>query len=113
MSKSRILVGVVLAGLACHAMAATLSWQAPTTRADGSSLAASELGSYVVYKNGVAMATPLPTATSLDLAVYNLVPSDVLTIVARDVNGLISAVSVGVSIPKPVAPPSAPVLSIK
>ena len=52
MLKRQLALIAVTAGFVGAAMSATLSWQLPTTRVNGQSLAASEITQVTIYKQG-------------------------------------------------------------
>ena len=64
MLKRQLALIAVTAGFVGAAMSATLSWQLPTTRVNGQSLAASEITQVTIYKQGAtAPVVTLPGST--------------------------------------------------
>ena len=51
-AAKQVLLGAIISAFAGAAMSATLSWQLPTTRVNGQSLAASEITQVTIYKQG-------------------------------------------------------------
>jgi hypothetical protein len=94
-----LLLGVALrshADATCPMYTVCLTWTPPSTRVDNSALPASQLGNYVLYRNGHAVAYPGAgtTAYAFPIAIGDtILPSDVWTMTASDSKGLISAMS--------------------
>ena len=75
-----------------------IEWSAPTTRADGSALAPSEIKSYTIYQEIDDVFKPVGTTSALSYTVQGLAKGDyVFALTTTDINGLESVLS------KPVA----------
>lgn len=101
----------------CPDNAVCLSWTPPATNEDGTALAATDLGSYVIYLNGKAVAYPGPTNTVYTYALATgvcVLPTDQWTMTASKTNGKVSVLSTPASVavkkcgPVPVLAPVAP-----
>ena len=113
--------GVTSSPTAIAAQTATLSWQAPTTRMDGTPLAASDIAKYTVYYSiGSAPTLTSPsvdvtgaTTTTIDLTLTPSLTAQTVyfAATATDTNGSESPLSAVVSksfLVNSTAPPSAP-----
>lgn len=111
-------LGFATAGMATAA-GVNMQWSAPTTRADGSALSASEIGGYEIDLNGTAIAAPKATDTSYGYAIAAgscVQSSDTFTIRVKDAAGTWSAfsspVTLGAQACTPKAAPAAPTLKL-
>ena len=68
----------------CKLPLVDLSWTAPTTRKDGTPLAASEIQGYEIYVNGTLTAF----TNALTFRLKNIATTDVLEIKTKDIYGL-------------------------
>jgi hypothetical protein len=95
----------------------SLSCTAPTTRTDGSPLAANEIGGYEFTFNGASFATPNLCAYLYNIEAGSCVKTtDAFAVRVKDTAGVWSAysapVSVGANACTPKSPPVAPALKI-
>lgn len=99
----------------CPQYSVCLKWSAPTTREDGTALAASEIANYELSKDATVIASPLGNILSANYGLSpgeSLTTSTVFSIVTVDASGLRSskatACTLASAVTRPKAPPAAP-----